>query len=119
MRQRHWVAAIGFAVGICLATPSWSEIRAAPSTASNAPRSLGCDPPDTDRRNIVVGTVPAGIWKGFTLFKISCGEITGKLFLGKHGNSLRYVVMRAHENSDAASIPPSLRSRILQILLVS
>ena len=70
-----------------------------------------------DQRHIVVETVPGGICKGFTLFKMSCGEVTGQLFFGKHGNSLRYVVMRADQDSDAASIPTWLRSQMLQKLL--
>jgi hypothetical protein len=117
MRRRHRVAAIGIAIGVCLATPSWSAIRVSTSTADKVPDSLGCDPPDVDQRHIVVETVPAGIWKGFTLFKMSCGEVTGQLFFGKHGNSLRYVVMRADQDSDAASIPTWLRSQMLQKLL--
>jgi hypothetical protein len=117
MGQRHRVAAIGIAIGVCLATPSWSEIGVSRSAADKVPGNLGCDPPDANRRNIVVETVRAGIWKGFSLFRMSCGEITGQLFFGKRGNSLRYVVMRAHQDSDATSISTSLRSRILQMLL--
>jgi hypothetical protein len=117
MGQRQRIAAIGIAIGVCLATLTWSEIRVSPATADKVRGSLGCDPPDANRRKIVVETVPAGIWKGFTLFKMSCGEITGQLFFGKRGNSLRYVVMRAHQDSDVASIPTSLRSRMLQLLL--
>jgi hypothetical protein len=117
MRQKHRVAAIGLAVGVCLATPSWPETGPSRSVAHNVPRSLGCDSPDTDRRKIAVETVPAGIWQGFTLFRVSCGEITGQLFFDKHGNSLRYVVTHADENSDVSAISPSIRSRILQLLL--
>src|SRR5258708_21173451 len=110
MGQRHRVAAIGIAIGVCLATPSWSEIGVSPSAADKVPGNLGCDPPDANRRNIVVETVRAGIWKGFSLFRMSCGEITGQLFFGKRGNSLRYLVMRAHQDSDATSISTSVRS---------
>src|SRR5258708_20962541 len=117
MRRRHRVAETGIAIGVCLGTPLWSAIRVSTSTANKVPDSLGCDPPDVDQRHIVVETVPAGIWKGFTLFKMSCGEVTGQLFFGQHGNSLRYVVMRADQDSDAASIPTWLRSQMLQKLL--
>jgi len=117
MRQKHRVAAIGFVVAAGLATPSWLETGAVPAGADKVPPSLGCHAAETDRRKMVVETVQAGVWKGLTLFQISCGEITGQLFFGKYGNSLRYVVMRAGENSDATSIPPSLRSRMLEMLL--
>jgi hypothetical protein len=115
MRQRHRVAAIGIAIGVCLGTPSWSTIRVSTSNADKVPDRLGCGAPDVDQRHIVVESVPAGIWKGFTLFKMSCGEVTSQLFFGKHGNSLRYLVTRA--DSDTASIPTWLRSRMLQKLL--
>src|SRR5258708_8247929 len=117
MRRRHRVAAICIAIGGCLGTTSWAAIRVSTSTADKVPDSLGCDPPDVDQRHIVVETVPAGIWKGFTLFKVSCGDVSGQLFTGKHGNSIRYVVMRADQDSDAAAIPTWLRSQMLQKLL--
>jgi hypothetical protein len=117
MRRKLRLAAIGVVVGVCLAPPSWSETRTDPAAANDAPRSVECAPSDANRRNIAVETVAAGIWKGFTRFEISCGENTGRLFFGKNGNSLRYVVMRAHEDSDAASIPSALRSVMLATLL--
>jgi hypothetical protein len=117
MLQRYLVAAIGIVIGLCIPAPSRSEVRVPPTTAEKVPGSLECDSPDANRRHIAVETVPSGIWRGFTVFKISCGDITGQLFFGKRGNSLRYVLMRAHQDSDAVSIPTWLRSQMLQKLL--
>jgi hypothetical protein len=118
MGRGHLVTAIGIATGFCVAAPSWSQVRISPYTADKVPESVDCDPPNANRRNVVVEAVPAGIWKGFTLFKVSCGQTTGELFFGKRSNSLRYVVMRgSHQEFNAASIPTSMRSRMLRMLL--
>jgi hypothetical protein len=118
MGREHLATVIGIATGFCIATPSWSQVRLSPSTADRVPGSVDCDPPDVNHRNIVVEAMREGIWKGFILFKVSCGKITGELFFGKGSDSLRYVVTRgSHQDFDAASIPISMRSRMLRMLL--
>jgi hypothetical protein len=118
MRQVFSVTAIGIAAGLGLTRPSWSQVCIFRSEAHDVRSGVACDAHDSGFRNVVVTTVPAGIWKGFMLFKMSCGRGTGELFFNRHSNLLRYVIGRGSQRAfDAASIPTSVRSKMFRILL--
>ena len=90
--------------------PSWSQIRFFPADAHKVPSGIDCNPPNASFRDIVVETVPKGVWKGCTLLKVSCGQTMGVLFFNERSNLLRYAVAPGiHQEPGAASISTSVR----------
>jgi hypothetical protein len=118
MRQRYLVAVIGIAAGLFVAAQSRSEVGRPSSAAEEHSVGDGCQTLNASTPKIVGKAVSSGIWKGFTVFKVPCGRDAGELFYRKRGNTLRYVVVRASQQGNgAASMPISVRSNMLRVLL--